>query len=150
MKVLLYSAKLLVFCLIFIGFQEVRAQSISDIKIKDLVLDNDYELNKLDTINIHFNLFVKISAAENTSKIHLMFGSAKDLGNTLTTLANFVHQNGVDSVVFNNQSYLISQYTMHFPLQLSKPQVLSSSFLTVFIEDESGNFSNKLYYSFNP
>ncbi len=145
------STKIVIVLIIyFSGITLVKSQTVSTVQIKDLVLIPEYSTNTIDTTSKQYRLNFKISDASNTSKAYLLFGSAKDSGNILNVQANFIHQGGSNSVSYNNQTNPVHAYTVYIPIQLLKSLHASLSYLTVYIQDGSGNFSNKLYYSVNP
>ena len=145
---LIYS--LLIFALSFAKLNGQTAAT-STVQIKDLVLIPDVALNQSDTAHFNSKLMFKLFPASDVNTIYIQLGSTVNSSNILNTLANVTHQGSNDNVIYNGPTptYPIVRYTVNIPFQILRSQLTKPTYLTVFIQDASGNFSTKLNYSFN-
>lgn len=143
-KILLILALLNLFCT-----NSVKAQT-NQIHIKDLILIPDEDNHGNDTINKYYKLIVKVDKASLGNRIFLLFGTAVNQGNILSTQGYFQGSGANYVINYNNASYPISKYSIVLPISFPKSHLSSLQYLTVYVEQGNGTLSNKLHYSFNP
>lgn len=144
---LIYSVLIFILSLTTLNAQTAAT---STVQIKDLVLIPDVVLNQTDTAHYNSKLMFKLFPASDVNTIYIQLGSTPNSSNIVNTLANVTHQGSSDNVVYNGPTFPISRYTVNIPFQILRSQLSNPTYLTVFIQDASGNFSTKLNYSFNP
>lgn len=144
-----YIGKSLVLMMLIMAFSTIKSQTSQRVHIKDLALMPGNNIQVQNSVGSDYKLVLKIDSAENGNKIHLLFGTNRDLGDVQSSEGLFV-RSSLNSISYNNQLYPISKYSISIPISFSNSYFPSLKFLTVYIEDKQGNISNKLYYSFNP
>ena len=143
----------------------VKGQGSNSI-IKDLTT-LIFPENPIDT-SVNRNMFVrvafKIDNPENAGKAHILFGSMKDTPDVRVITPLFVQHNqkfclndGITKMPLldyvdayqevNGAKVEIIGYITEAVVKLNTDEMNAWRYLTVYVEDKSGNFSNKLYKS---
>ncbi len=125
------------------------SQTNSTIRIMDLHLIQDMITESTDTALVNYKLQFKIDTVALANKVNILLGTAANAGNVFTTQAVFNHADGIERIVYENQDYAVNGYTVYLLLRLSKPQSASFKYVSVYIEDNSGNYTPKLSLQVN-
>ena len=141
----------LLFSLIVLLTSTAQGQS-QTLKILDLSVYPAIEVdvvtgNPVDTTIIPYNLDFIINEASSASSVKLLFGTSKDIGDILDNTASIISQNGQYSIYYNGvSSPIINSYSGSIKVNLTRQQEAAFNFITLFLIDDQGQETNRLYF----
>jgi len=102
--------------------------------------------NIINSVNTELSLLFKIKNEQQASGVHILFGTNQNIGDVLTVEANIYENAGVYYVSYNGIQRPISNYSAEAFIALTPQQLSAYNYITLYVVDNSGNLSNKLYF----
>jgi len=102
--------------------------------------------NPLDTTVIPYNLEFLINLPANANSVRLLFGTSKDSGNILDNTASVVQQGGQYAINYNGVITPINSPSAYIKVNLTRQQEASFEFITLYLIDQQGQETNRLYF----
>lgn len=90
----------------------------------------------------------KISDVSQSANVKILLGTTQDLGDVLTLQPNIVLNGSNYYLDWNVNQTLISNHCSKINVRLSSQQFHNTSFITIYVKDNNGLDSNKLYFKF--
>ncbi|MFN4233848.1 MAG: hypothetical protein ACK4IK_03475 [Bacteroidia bacterium] len=118
----------------------------SIVTIKDVVF---MPLN-IDSSSVQSYVSFVVDNPSAVSHITYLFGSDKDIGDIITVTGTCVHQGNNHFLNINNTQYPIISLSVKVPFNITYNNFIAINYITVYIDDTTGNFSNKLYFKLKP
>ncbi|MFH2142672.1 MAG: hypothetical protein ABIJ97_09635 [Bacteroidota bacterium] len=123
----------------------------TNVKIMDIVVT---PILKIDTITgqpintngEELNIMFKIKNVADADKVHVLFGTAQDLGDVLTIQAEVLENSGIYYISFNGIQKAVNGYTAQTEAVLTTQQLANYANITLYVEDNSGQESSRLYF----
>ncbi len=88
----------------------------------------------------------KIKNVQDASKAYIYFGTAQDTDDILSVQGDFIYQAGKYYLQINGADYEVKGYAAECKIKISKPQYDSYNYVTLFVEDISGQETDRLYF----
>lgn len=141
----------LLFSLIVLLTSTAQGQS-QTLKILDLSVYPAIEVDAvtgspLDTSIVSYNLDFKVNDASSAATVRMLFGTAQNTGDILDNTATIVLQGGQYSVLYSGVNYPINGYSTSIKVNLTNTQDADYNYITLFLFDNLGQESNRLYFS---
>ena len=124
----------------------------STVKILDLSVYPAIELDTitgtpLDTGSISFNLDFKISNVSEAASVKIQAGTSQGSGDILDVTSGIIYQNGQYYIHHDGINTPVNSHSAGIRLRLTRPQEAACNFITLFMVDNQGNETNKLYFT---
>ena len=129
------------------------SQNVSTIvKILDLSVYPAIELDTvsgtpLDTGKISFNMDFKVSNVSDAASVRILVGTNQNSGDILNQTSNIVFQSGQYYISQNGAITPVNGYSANIRLNLTKQQEAAFNYIELFIVDNQGNETNRLYFN---
>ena len=117
----------------------------SNVQIKDIYVQPITGVETSSTNN-QLEVMFKMNNQADASVLHFQFGTSQDLGDVLSIDATIIEQGGQYYISYQGEEQLIVGYDSGITIELTESQEFSYSFITLYIEDNNGEESNKLYF----
>jgi len=132
------------FFIVAAGTSQNSTVKILDIAVNPMVYVNNQTPGDSTDLLIQF----KISDVSQSAYVKVLCGTTQDLGDVIT-LQPTVVLNGSDYYLdLNSSQTLISNHCAKINIRLSSLQFHNTSFITIYVKDNNGLGSNKLYFKF--
>jgi len=102
--------------------------------------------NVIVTANAELSISFKINNENQASKVHILFGTNQNIGDILTVEADIIENSGVYYILLNGEQTPISNYSAKTAVTLTPQQLSSYNFITLYVEETSGSYTDKLYF----
>ena len=136
--------KLLLFVIVFSISIITQAQT-TQVEIMDLsVIPGTRAGIQSDTTDLI--ILFKINNVNLATNVYYYFGTVQDAGDVLSVTGNIINQSGTYYLQVNEVQKEIAGYTATCFIKLSEQQNAGFHYLTVFVEDNSGLITDKLYF----
>lgn len=123
----------------------------TNVKIMDIVVS---PVLKIDTVTGQpnsngeiLNVFFKVKNIDQSNKVHILFGTAQDIGNVLTIQADVIENSGTYYLSYNGSQKAVNGYTAQIEVLLTTQQLNDYNFITLYVEDLLGQNTDKLYFT---
>ncbi len=157
----LVKMKKLIIIILFFALNEKITGQVSTLQIKDLVLipTTDTISNHSDSSNNapkYYTLIAKINQISFSKKIYFLLGTAVNLEDVLNVTGVIQSSASSDgssvnySIRYNGQDYNFENYTIVMRIPAPPGSSNNSLVVTFYAEDNSGHFTDKLYFYLNP
>ncbi len=129
------------------------SQNISaTVKILDLSVYPAIELDTvsgtpLDTGKISFNMDFKVNNVSDAASVRILVGTNQNSGNILNLTSNIVFQSGQYYINQNGAITPVNGYSANIRLNLTKQQEAAFNYIELFLVDNQGNETNRLYFN---
>jgi len=137
--------KTLFLCVIVFSISIITQAQTTQVEIMDLSvipgIRADIQPDTTDLI-----VLFKIKNVNIAAKAYYYFGTVHDAGDVLSVTGNIIGQNGTYYLQVNGVQKEILGYTVTGFIKLSNVQNAGFHYLTVFVEDNNGLITNKLYF----
>ena len=114
-----------------------------------MIIENN-PLQQDDSSKVKYTIFFKISEIANAKAVHISLGTEQDVGDVLQIEAMYKLQNGNYFLNYNSKSYAYSNYTSYLEITLLKQNLSNMKYLTLYIDDNDGNVTQKYYCNVKP
>lgn len=140
--------KQLLFIIVLLSLSTMSFSQSSVVKILDLAvnpaINADTSLQS-DSTDLIVNFKIKNSLQAQTA--YFLFGTAPDLGDITTVTGAFLNQGGIMYLITNGYQNEINDYAAQAFIKLSALQNSGFNYLTLYIQDNTGQLTNKLYFN---
>jgi len=123
-----------------------KGNAQTNLKIMDLLVmpltAQDSIVNDSVELMIHF----KINKPSDAAKVHFWLGTAKDNFDILSVTPIFITNGNVSELTFAGKSNEVKNYQAVFTVKISKANYSNSLKATLFVEANTGQFTNRIYY----
>ncbi len=124
----------------------------STVKILDLSVYPAIELDTLtgtplDTGKISFNMDFKVNNVSDAASVRILVGTNQNSGDILNQTSNIVFQSGQYYISQNGAITPVNGYSASMRLNLTKQQEAAFNYIELFLVDNQGNETNKLYFT---
>ncbi len=129
------------------------SQNVSaTVKILDLSVYPAIELDTLtgtplDTSKISFNMDFKVNNVSDAASVRILVGTNQNSGDILNQTSNIVFQSGQYYINQNGAITPVNGYSASMRLNLTKQQEAAFNYIELFLVDNQGNETNKLYFT---
>lgn len=123
----------------------VNAQStvkIIDLIVTHVVTVDNQQQGNTTILNIRF----KIKNVEQASKAYIYFGTVQDANDVLSLQADFVNNSGIYYLDLNGEQTEVNGYAAQINIELTQQQESTYNYITLFVEDNNGEITSKLYF----
>lgn len=134
---------LIVFSIYFLGV--INAQNNSIINIKDAIDVPVINPIQPDTVNHNFKIYFKIDSIALATKVYYWFGTEQESANIISYSGIFEHNLSNHALQINNQQINNLKYEVGVPFQIPISVWNQINYLTLFVEDNNGANTNKLF-----
>ncbi len=139
--------KLLIFTFSVITPLVIAAQvQIIDLNVIPTLKLDTVTGNVINTVNTELSISFKIENEYQASKVHILFGTSQNIGDILTVEADIIENSGDYFISFNGEQTPISNYSAKTAVTLTPQQLSSYNYLTLYVEETSGSYTDKLYF----
>jgi len=138
--------------LVFILFISLSVNAQSSIELMDIMVKPVFKPDSATGVPLpsnELNIMFKMNSAANAVYVHVLIGSAQDSGDIFTLQADIVQQNNQYFVLYNQAQNQIRGYTAQLAVALTPLQLTAYNHITLFVEDNNGQQSNRLYFKKN-
>ena len=122
-----------------------KAQSlvkIIDLSVSTLISTDTTYQNDTTILKVIFKIKNKTLA----SKAHYLLGTAQDLGDVITAEGQFSTQGGITYITLNGSLKEVEGYNASAIFKLNNQQNMQFNYITVYVEDSTGQITDKLYF----
>jgi hypothetical protein len=129
---------------IFIAHEKGNAQT--NVKIMDLLIipttSQDSIVNDSVELTVHF----KINKPGDATKVHFWLGTVIDNFDIFSATPIFNTNGNVSYLAYSGNSNEVKNYLAVFSVKISKAYYTNLLKATLFVETNTGQFTNRLYY----
>ena len=139
--------KTLLIVIVLLLISGIIFSQTSPVKIIDLSVipgikaDTTLQLDSTDLI-VNF----KIKNSNQAVSAYFLFGTSQDAGDIFTINGTFINLSGTMYLITNSQQNEIADYSAQAFIKLSNVQSSNFNYLTVYIQDNTGLLTDKLYF----
>ncbi|OFX39949.1 MAG: hypothetical protein A2X08_17920 [Bacteroidetes bacterium GWA2_32_17] len=139
--------KTLLIVIVLLSISGITFPQTSPVKIIDLAVipgikaDTTLQLDSTDLI-VNF----KIKNSNQALIAYFLFGTAPDLNDIFSVNGTFFNQSGTMYLITNGYQNEITDYSAQAFIKLSGQQNTGFNYLTVYVEDNTGLITDKLYF----
>ncbi len=137
--------KLIVVFILLLNSHYLVGQN-STVTIKDVVF---MPLN-IDSSSVQSYVSFVIDNPSAVSHVTYLFGSDKDVGDIITTTGTCIQQGNNYFFNINNIQHPIISLGAKVTFNIPYNDFIAINYITIYIEDLNGNYSNKLYFKLKP
>ena len=141
--------KLLTLFILLCMIGAVIAQT--NVKIIDIavspVLEIDTATGQPNSNGEIINVLFKVKNIDQSDKVHILFGTAQDIGDVLTVQADVIENSGVFYLSYNGNQKAVNGYTAQTEVELTSQQAANYNYITLYIEDLQGQETSRLYFT---
>lgn len=135
------------FLIALLSITAITYSQTSPVKIIDLAVIPGVKADTLlqtDSTDLIVNFKVKNS--NQASSAFFLFGTAQDVGDIFSINGTFLNQSGTIYLITNGYQNEIADYSAQAFIKLSGQQNTDFNYLTVYVQDNSGLITDKLYF----
>ncbi|MDD4217418.1 MAG: hypothetical protein PHZ24_08810 [Bacteroidales bacterium] len=129
---------------IFILFTGYLAAQ-SSVEIKDILVQPIVGMDSVIS-NYQLEIMFKMNHPENANLLKIQVGTSQDLNDITLIQVQIIEENGLYYTSFNDELEVINGYESRVFIELSESQKETYNVITLFVEDNNGEVSNKLYF----
>lgn len=118
----------------------------SPVKIIDLAVSPGVNADTLQLDSTDLIVNFKVKNSNQAQSAYFLFGTAPDLGDIKIVNGTFLNVSGTVYLVTNGYQNEINDYAAQAYIKLSTLQNTSFNYLTVYVQDNTGLFTTKLYF----
>ncbi|OFX29916.1 MAG: hypothetical protein A2X08_08590 [Bacteroidetes bacterium GWA2_32_17] len=137
--------KNLLLCVIILLLNIITQAQTTQVEIIDLAVNPGIRADMQSDTTDLIVLF-KINNVNLATKAYYYFGTVQDAGDVLSVTGNIIEQSGTYYLQVNGVQKEILGYTATVFIKLSGQQNAGFNYLTVFVEDNNGLITDKLYF----
>ena len=100
----------------------------------------------INSSEMELDILFKIKNVADASKVHILFGTAQDIGDILTVQADVIENSGIYYLSYNGVLEPVNGYTAKTIVELTSQQETDYSFITLYVEDNTGQETLHLYF----
>jgi CHASE3 domain sensor protein len=134
---------------ILIGMTLFGFSQTSTTKIIDLTVNSTTYADTAGTIitNSGLDINFKVNDQSTANKVFILFGTQQNLGDVKTSEALFTQSGSDYFLTYNGNQYPITEGMANISIELSQTELDNFNYITVYIEDNQGIDTNKLYFN---
>ncbi|OFX37679.1 MAG: hypothetical protein A2X08_03310 [Bacteroidetes bacterium GWA2_32_17] len=137
--------KKLFLCVIVLSISIITKSQTTQVEIIDLAVNPGIRADMQSDTTDLIVLF-KINNVNIAAKAYYYFGTVQDAGDVLSVTGNIIEQSATYYLQVNGVQKEILGYTATAFIKLSNVQNAGFHYLTVFVEDNNGLITDKLYF----
>lgn len=140
--------KTLLFVIVLLAISKITFSQATAVKIIDLAVNPGIRADTLNNPADTTDLIIlfKIKNVNLASKAYYYFGTVQNIGDVLSVTGNIINQSGTYYLSVNGIQNEITGYSATAFLKLTDQQNSDFNYLTVFVEDNNGLLTDKLYF----
>jgi len=140
--------KKLFLCVIVLLLNIITQAQTSTIKLMDLtVMPMMTDTTSVSSDSVNMVILFKINTPSLADKVHLWFGSAQDQGDISLQTGQFQLQGSQYYILFSGSLTEMAGYDARLYCKLSNSQFSNMHYLTLFVEDNAQQSSNRIYFN---
>jgi hypothetical protein len=89
----------------------------------------------------------KLKESNLAKQANFLFGTTPDNGSIITATANIISENGLYYIEYKDQKNEIKNYHVQCKIRMSNTQYDSYQNLSVYVDGQNGDYSNRLYWN---
>ncbi|MDD2387367.1 MAG: hypothetical protein PHP52_11365, partial [Bacteroidales bacterium] len=117
----------------------------SSVEIKDILVQPIVGMDSVIS-NYQLEIMFKMNHPENANLLKIQVGTSQDLNDITLIQVQIIEENGLYYTSFNDELEVINGYESRVFIELSESQKETYNVITLFVEDNNGEVSNKLYF----
>ncbi len=138
--------KILLIVTALLSISTITFSQTSPVKIIDLSVSPGVNADTLQLDSTDLILNFKIKNSSQASTAYFLFGTVPDSGDILSINGTFSNQSGIIYLTTNGYQNEITDYSVQAYMKLSNQQNTDFIYLTVYVQDNTGLLTDKLYF----